>query len=107
MIFTYPATPHPRRHGPRGYTSYHSFKPWLRDEFAFRCVFFLVRERWEPQGAAAFAVEHLIRRAEAPHMLCAYDILLYACMLCETRRGCLRAFRALDFQMDSKCPTRS
>jgi hypothetical protein len=30
-----------------GYADTDSYRPWLRDEFAFRCVFCLVREQWE------------------------------------------------------------
>ncbi len=37
-LFVYPTLPHVRRHGPRGYADYPSYRPWLRDEFAFRCV---------------------------------------------------------------------
>ncbi len=40
-VFAYASTDHQRRHGPRGYTSYRAYKPWLRDEFAFRCVYCL------------------------------------------------------------------
>ena len=31
--FAYPALPHQRRHAPRGYASYESYRHWLRDEF--------------------------------------------------------------------------
>ena len=34
--FAYPDKPHVRIHGPRGYRRYKAYKPWLRDEFAFR-----------------------------------------------------------------------
>jgi hypothetical protein len=44
--FTYPAQPHIRRHGTRGYAALESYSPWLRDEFAFRCVYCLLREQW-------------------------------------------------------------
>ena len=44
--FNYPETPHTRRHGPQGYAGYDSFRPWLRDEFSFCCVYCLVREQW-------------------------------------------------------------
>ena len=46
--FTYPSAPIVRRHDPIGYLDYDSFRPWLRDEFRFRCVYCLRRERWEP-----------------------------------------------------------
>jgi hypothetical protein len=49
MAFVYPTTPYSRRHGPLGYTDYKVFKPWLRDEFSFYCVFCLVRERLVPK----------------------------------------------------------
>lgn len=41
MAFTYPRRPHVRRHGPRGYRAYQSYKPWLRDAFEFRWVYCL------------------------------------------------------------------
>src|SRR5258708_6259440 len=44
--FQYPAAPHVRRHGPQGYADAASFRPWLRDEFTFRCVYCLQREVW-------------------------------------------------------------
>lgn len=44
--FNYPDAPHRRRHGPRGYADYASYRPWLRDEFTFRCVYCLLREQW-------------------------------------------------------------
>jgi len=39
--FTYPAQPHVRKHAPAGYKDYTEYKPWLRDEFEFRCVYCL------------------------------------------------------------------
>jgi hypothetical protein len=87
MIFDYPTTPIMRRHGPRGYTSYESFKPWLRDDFAFRCAYCLKRERFEPDGEAAFSVDHFIPVAVDPTRLLAYDNLIYACLRCNRTKG--------------------
>ena len=39
MILDYPESRPERIHGPVGYASYESFRPWLRDEFTFRCVY--------------------------------------------------------------------
>ncbi len=47
MIFDYPESQQERVHEPAGYVSYESFRPWLRDEFTFRCVC-RVRFRIEP-----------------------------------------------------------
>ena len=44
--FDYPRVPHVRRHGPLGYADYASYRPWLRDEFSFHCVYCLLREQW-------------------------------------------------------------
>jgi hypothetical protein len=44
--FDYPAVPLVRSHGPLGYSDYESYRAWLRDEFAFRCVYCLSREQW-------------------------------------------------------------
>jgi hypothetical protein len=77
------------KHGPRGYTSYSSYKDWLRDEFAFRCVYCLVREKWFPSGDAAFAVEHIAPQGvvASAHLSTNYDNLVYACHTCNSRKG--------------------
>lgn len=85
-VFAYPATEHQRRHGPRGYTSYRAFKPWLRDEFTFRCVYCLSRERWCPNGHEEFAVDHAVPRTVAPDKTCDYENLVYACQSCNRNR---------------------
>jgi hypothetical protein len=71
-VFAYASTEHQRRHGPRGYTNYRAYKPWLRDEFTFRCVYCLSRERWYPNGHEGFAVDHLIPRSAAPDEACPF-----------------------------------
>ena len=58
--YRYPSRPHLRKHGPRGYRTAVDFRPWLRDEFLFRCVYCLERE---------------------------YDNLLYVCQACNLRKG--------------------
>jgi 5-methylcytosine-specific restriction endonuclease McrA len=82
MAFRYPRRRHVRRHGPRGYRNYRSYKPWLRDEFDFRCVYCLWRERWCADGDHAFSVDHLLPRTTHPERLCDYDNLVYACCQC-------------------------
>lgn len=85
----YPWAPHQRRHGPTGYADPTSYKPWLRDEFSFRCVFCLVREQWFPSGhaAAAFGVEHLLPKSTHPELACHYANLCYSCSMCNARKG--------------------
>jgi hypothetical protein len=79
--------PHARRHGPSGYggrRGYQRFKPWLRDDFAFRCVYCLFRERWYPSGQDAFSVEHIIPQSLAPDRVYDYSNLVYACLRCNS-----------------------
>lgn len=83
MIFEFSQTPHRRRHGPSGYRAYQSYKDWLRDEFTFRCVFCLVRERWFQSGHSVFSVEHLIPQSSGKKVL-DYENLLYACLSCNS-----------------------
>jgi hypothetical protein len=85
--FIYPAIPHIRRHGPIGYTNYTAFKPWLRDEFSFRCVYCLFRERWYPDGQASFSVDHLTPQIQSPELICEYTNLVYACRRCNALKA--------------------
>lgn len=85
-VFRYPDTPQPRRHGPCGDTDYQSYKPWLRDEFSFRCFYCLWRERWEADGHHSFGVEHVVPQATSPEQRNVYDNLVYACNTCNSTR---------------------
>lgn len=80
LAFAYPNTPHPRRHGPQGYLDHKHYKPWLRDEFSFRCIYCLSRERWLPDGDAHFGVDH--GRPRSRSAANGYDDLVYACGVC-------------------------
>jgi hypothetical protein len=88
-VFLYPTTPLIRRHGPQGYVDYGSYKPWLRDEFGFRCVFCLTRERWFPAdyGQANFAIDHWLPLSMRPDLACDYENLLYVCNICNSGKG--------------------
>ena len=86
-VFQYSPVPPPRRHGPRGYADYQFYKPWLRDEFAFRCLYCLWRERWQADGHHGFGVEHIQPQGTEPGKRLDYDNLVYACNLCNSTRG--------------------
>lgn len=86
-VLHYPASPHVRRHGPRGYLDYTSYKPWLRDEFTFRCIYCLVRERWHPDGHEGFGADHFDSQSIHPERRTEYDNLFYACCSCNAARG--------------------
>src|SRR5438132_14281404 len=84
--FTYPAQPHIRRHGPRGYAGIESYRPWLRDEFAFQCVYCLLREQWG-RVRRTFDIDHFRPVALSPEDVRAYDNLLYACGTCNATKA--------------------
>jgi hypothetical protein len=83
--FDYPPAPLQRRHGPQGYAEYSSYRPWLRDEFCFRCVYCLLRERWGRSGA--IGIDHFLAVAHHPDQIHDYDNLLYACTTCNFAKG--------------------
>jgi hypothetical protein len=83
--FTYPDRPHVRRHGPAGYADYASYRPWLRDEFAFRCVYCLRREAMG-QEFGEFAVDHFLPVKHRPDLSTDYTNLLYVCVRCNLRK---------------------
>ena len=84
--FQYPPTPHARRHGPVGYADYGEFRPWLRDEFSFRCVYCLQRERWG-RLRAAYAIDHFEPVSLNPELELCYGNLLYCCSSCNSAKG--------------------
>lgn len=84
--FQYPDTPFSYAHGPSGYVNYQSFKPFLRDDYSYRCFFCLMRERWAPQGHEEFSVDHVEPQSIAPTRINDYNNLLYACCSCNRIR---------------------
>src|SRR5271157_634117 len=84
--FTYSPEPHVRRHGPQGYADAASYRPWMRDEFTFRCVYCLFREQWGSLRGT-FDVEHFRPIASQPGDRLSYDNLLYGCTACNTGKG--------------------
>lgn len=85
MIFDHPDRVAHRRHGPAGYSGYQSFLPWLRDEFAFRCVYCLKREQWG-QITGEFDIDHFRPQAVAADKAGDYGNLVYACRRCNSTK---------------------
>jgi hypothetical protein len=84
--FRYPSSPHQRRHGPSGYADHASYRPWLRDEFTYRCVYCLLREQWgRVQGL--YAIDHFLPVVHHPDKATDYDNLLYTCATCNSAKG--------------------
>ena len=83
MIFDYPNSRSERRHGPTGYASYKAYLPWLRDEFDFRCVYCLKREKWG-QVTGDFEIDHFEPQKLSPERRADYENLVYACRRCNS-----------------------
>jgi hypothetical protein len=81
VIFDYPSQRAERTHGPEGYSTYESYRPWLRDEFTFRCVYCLKREMWG-QVTHEFELDHFEPQTLVPNRELDYFNLLYACRRC-------------------------
>ena len=86
IAFVYPSNSRERKHEPSGYKDVQSFRPWLRDEFVFRCVYCLKRESW---GTAkeGFDIEHFVSSIIAPEKRLVYSNLVYSCHECNLRKG--------------------
>jgi len=58
----------------------------LRDEFAFRCAFCLMRETWL-RGKRGFQIDHCIPQAQNPTLIRDYDNLVYTCPWCNQAKS--------------------
>lgn len=84
--YIYPDKPLVRKHNPQ-YRSVESYRPWLRDEFNFKCPFSLLRETWF--STQQFEIDHLLSRKSRPDLVYAYDNLIYLFHSCNRMKGAL------------------
>jgi hypothetical protein len=84
--YVYPTAPHVRRHGPRGWKDYQRYRPWLRDEFSFRCVYCLDREVWRDMREQMH-IDHFVPQAIRNDLKGEYANLLYACPACNCQKS--------------------
>jgi hypothetical protein len=85
--YAVPKKPQARLHGPAGYKDYRKYKPWLRDEFKFRCVYCMQREKWEKSGYRGFHVDHRVPQSVDETKILEYDNLVYSCGMCNTYKS--------------------
>lgn len=84
--FAYAPRAHKRRHGPQGWSDYRRYREWLRDEFAFRCVFCLTREVWVDMRRRN-PIDHFQPQSQRPDLANDYDNLLYTCAGCNSLKS--------------------
>lgn len=81
--YEYPSAPLNRRHGPSGWNDYQRYRPWLRDEFTFRCVYCLDREVWRDMRGKMH-IDHFQPQSLRSDLGCEYTNLLYLCPACNS-----------------------
>jgi hypothetical protein len=86
LCFAYPEQASERRHRPQGYAHYEAYRDWLRDEFAFRCAFCLMRETWL-RGKRGFQIDHCIPLAQDPSRVLNYENPVYTCPWCNQAKA--------------------
>ncbi len=84
--YQYPVSEHTRLHGPAGYSDYESFRDWLRDDFLFRCVYCLHREKWG-RRRGGWHIDHWHSQVGSPQKVVDYDNLVYSCVACNLAKG--------------------
>lgn len=84
--FLYPVPRNARKHGPRGYADYSGYRPWLRDEFVFRCAYCLSREAWG-RLRGGFDLDHFEAQVLRPELAHEYENLVYSCHGCNLVKG--------------------
>jgi len=82
--YQYPLTPLVRKHAPSYDKDWAPYRDWLRDDFDFRCVYCLQRERWGKRHAV-FAIDHIVPRASGGEPY-DYGNLAYACASCNSHK---------------------
>lgn len=97
--FLYPDSRHVRRHGPAGYADYREYRPWLRDEFSFRCVYCLQREQWG-LVRGTFHLDHFSPQVHDQARVRDYDNLLYACASCNLAKSGQNIPNPCDYMLD-------
>ena len=90
MIFDYSERQEERRHGPANDAASESYRPWLRDEFDFRCVYCLKRETWG-QITSEFELDHFEPQACRSRHLTWYGQLKQISMPRRQRSAAIRA----------------
>jgi 5-methylcytosine-specific restriction endonuclease McrA len=83
--FSYPKTLHSRTPGVPVYTSYKSYKKYLRADFGGQCVYCRMPD--SIIGTQQFGADHYRPKLQFPHLAAVYANLFYCCNACNSRKG--------------------
>lgn len=95
--FRYAQSRYRRKLNPPSYSSYSSYKPFLRREFTSQCVYCRLPDG--PKGEDSFSVDHYRPQSKFPGLVTTYANLFYACSCCNRRKG---AFWPTDAQWQAR-----
>lgn len=82
----YPKIRHVRTENPPEYTSYKTYKPFLRREFSGLCVYCRHLDTWFPDGSS-FGVDHYRPKDRFRGLTNTYSNLFYCCNRCNSFKG--------------------
>ena len=85
VVFRYPDERHKRRLQPGPFVDYRSYKPYLREEFARRCVYCRFPDHFK--YADGFGVDHYRPRKKYQDLAADYGNLFYCCNSCNSKKG--------------------
>jgi HNH endonuclease len=95
--FRYAQSRYRRKLNPPSYSSYSSYKPFLKREFTSQCVYCRLPDG--PKGEDSFSVDHYRPQSKFPGLVTTYANLFYACSCCNRRKG---AFWPTDAQWQAR-----
>lgn len=75
-----------RRKTKKKFSDYKKYKPWLREDFEYACVYCTIHEG-EFGGFHSFHVEHFKPKSKFPALETVFTNLLYACWRCNSFKG--------------------
>lgn len=75
-----------RRNPEKKFKNYRMYKPWLREDFKYACVYCTIHEG-EFGGFHSFHIEHFKPKSKFPELEMEYTNLLYACWKCNSFKG--------------------
>lgn len=82
--FSYSKTKHVRHQEPGAFASYRKYKPFLRLEFARKCVYCRMPDTMK--GTDGFGVDHYRPKSIFPNLRATYSNLYYCCNQCNRRK---------------------
>lgn len=96
MLFSYPSSRHTRTESPPHYRDYSAYKPFLRKEFEYHCVYCRMPDTYLQQ-VDYFSVDHYRPKSIYGTLTNVYSNLYYCCKKCNDRKKSVWRKNAREF----------